>query len=79
MRLQKDSQFNENQRLHLETKKLEEKSDTYPPDTCVLIGDSILNSVIEENLSNDPSVKVRTFPGPTVDGLSHHALPITGK
>lgn len=62
MRLQKDSQFNENQRLHLETKKLEEKSDTYPPDTCVLIGDSILNSVIEENLSNDPSVKVRTIP-----------------
>ena len=79
MRLQKDSQFNENQRLHLETKKLEEKSDTYPPDTCVLIGDSILNSVIEENLSNDPSVKGRTFPGATVDGLRHHALPITGK
>ena len=79
MRLQKDSQFNENQRLHFETKKLEEKSDTYPPDTCVLIGDSILNSVIEENLSNDPSVKGRTFPGATVDGLRHHALPITGK
>ena len=79
MRLQKDSQFKENQRLHLEKKKLEENSDTYPPDTCVLIGDSILNSVIEENLSNDPSVKGRTFPGATVDGLRHHALPITGK
>lgn len=65
--------------MHLEKKKLEEKSDTYLPDTCVLIGDSILNSVIEENLSNDPSVKGRTFPGATVDGLRHHALPITGK
>ena len=75
MRLQKDSQFKENQRLHLEKKKLEEKSDTYPPNSCVLIGDSILNSVIDEN----PSVKVRTFPSATVDGLRHHALPITGK
>ena len=79
MRLQKDSQFKENQRLHLEKKKLEEKSDTYPPNSCVLIGDSILNSVIDEKLSNDPSVKVRTFPSATVDGLRHHALPITGK
>ena len=42
------------------------------------MGDSILN-VIERNLSNDRSVKVRKFPGGTVDDLRHHALPIIRK
>ena len=79
MRLQKDVQFKEYQRLHSEKEKLEEKSDTYPPNTCVLMGDSILNGVIERNFSNDRSVKVRKFPGATVDDLRHHALPIIRK
>ena len=79
VRLQKGVQFKEYQRLHSETKKLEEKPDTYPPNTCVLMGDSILNGVIERNLSNDRSVKVRKFPGATVDDLRHHALPIIRK
>ena len=50
VRLQKGVQFKEYQRLHSEPKRLEEKSDTYPPNTCVLMGDSILNGVIERNL-----------------------------
>ena len=79
VRLQKDVQFKEYQRLHSEKKKLKEKPDTYPPNTCVLMGDSILNGVIERNLSNDRSVKVRKFPGATVDDLRHHALPIIRK
>ena len=79
VRLQKDVQFKEYQRLHSEKKKSEEKPDTYPPNTCVLMGDSILNGVIERNLSNDRSVKVRKFPGATVDDLRHHALPIIRK
>ena len=37
VRLQKDVQFKEYQRLHLKKKKLEEKPDTYPANTCVLI------------------------------------------
>ena len=41
--------------------------------------DSILNGVIERNLSNDRSVKVRKFPGATADNLRHHALPIIWK
>ena len=61
--------------MYSEKKNLEEKPDTYPPDTCVLMGDSILNSAIERNLSNDRSVKVRKFPEATVDDLRHHALP----
>ena len=79
VRLQKDVQFKEYQRMHSEKKKSEEKPDTYPPNTCVLMGDSILNGVIERNLSNDRSVKVRKFPGATVDDLRHHALPIIRK
>ena len=43
------------------------------------MGDSILNGVIERNLSNDRSVKVRKFPGATVDDLRLHALPIIRK
>ena len=79
VRLQKDVQFKEYQRLHSEKKKLEEKPDTYPPNTCVLMGNSIVDGVIERNLSNDRSVKVRKFPGATVDDLRHHALPIIWK
>ena len=43
------------------------------------MGDSILNGVIERNLSNDQSVKVRKFPEATVDDLRHRVLPINRK
>ena len=79
MRLEKDTQFKEYQRLYSEKKKLEEKTDTYPSNTCVLMGESLLNGVIERNLTNDGSVKVSKFPGATVDDLRHHALPIIWK
>ena len=79
VRLQKDVQFKEYQRLHSEKENLEEKPDTYPPNTFVVMGDSILNGLIKRNLSNDRSVKVREFPGAIVDDLRHHALPIIRK
>ena len=41
--------------------------------------DSILNSLIERNLSNDHSVKVRKSPQVTVHNLQHHALPVIWK
>ena len=65
-RLQKDVQFK---------KMLEEKPDTYPPNTCALMDDSILNGVIERNLSNYLKFKVRKFHEATVDKLRHHAQP----
>ena len=79
VRLQKDVQFKEHQKLHKKKKKSEEKPDTYPPNTCVLMGDSMSNGVIERNLSDNRSVKVRKFPGATFDDLRHHALPIIRK
>ena len=47
VRLQKYAQFKIYQRLLSEKKTLEEKPDTYPPNTCVLLGNPILNGVIE--------------------------------
>ena len=41
--------------------------------------DSILNGVIESSLSNDRSVKVRNFPGATVEDLRHHTVLINRK
>ena len=56
-----------------------EKTHTYPPNTCVLMGDSSLNGVIERNLSNNQSVKIRKFLRATVDNLRHHTPPIIRK
>ena len=43
------------------------------------MGDSILNDAIKRNLSNDQSLKVRKFPGATVNDLRHHLLRIIRK
>ena len=43
------------------------------------MGDSILNGLIEENLSKQHNVRTRKFPGATVDGLSLHVHPILRK
>ena len=79
MRLQKDAQFNECQRLHSEEKSLEEKLDTYPPNTFVLMGESIVNGGIERDLSRDWLVKVRKFLRATINNLPHHVLPTIWK
>ena len=50
-----------------------------PPGTCVIIGDSILNGLIEENLSKQHNVRIRKFPGATVDDLNYHVHPILRK
>ena len=72
MRLQKDAQFKEDQRLYSEKKKLEEKSDTYPANTCVLIGESIVNGIIKRNLSNDRLGKFRKFLRVTTPCATYH-------
>ena len=41
------------------------------------MGDSILNSIVEEKLCGQGRlIKVKRFPGSTVDDLSHHIIPI---
>ena len=41
--------------------------------------DSILNGLIEENLSKQHHVRIRKFPGSTVDDLNYHVHPILRK
>ena len=44
------------------------------------MGDSILNSIVEETLCGQGRVvKVKRFPGSTVHDLSHHVIPIIRK
>ena len=56
------------------------KNDQWPVGIKVIVSDSILNGIAEENLFGQGClVKVKYFPGSTVDDLSHHIIPITRK
>ena len=47
--------------------------------TTVIVGDSIINSVLEQGLCGGGKVqngKVRNFPGTTADDLNHHIIPL---
>ena len=52
----------------------------YPSGTTVIIGNSIINGVIEKriNKKNRP-VKGRNFPGATVTDMEHYLIPIIQK
>ena len=48
--------------------------------TTVIVGDSMLNSIVEEKLCGQGRlIKVKRFPGSTVDDLSHYTIPIIRK
>ena len=56
------------------------KNDQWPIGTTVIVCDSILNGIVEEKLCGKGRlVKVKRFPGSTVDDLSHHIIPIIRK
>ena len=56
------------------------KNDHWPIGTTVIVGDSILNGIVEERLCGQGRlVEVKCFPGSTVDDLSHHIIPIIRK
>ena len=48
----------------------------YPNGATVIVGDSILNGVIEERINKDGPVTVRNFPGATVADMEHYLIPI---
>ena len=53
------------------------KNDQWPIRTTVIVDDSILNDIVEEKLCGQGRlVKVKRFPGSTVDDLSHHIISI---
>ena len=47
-----------------------------PQELAFIIEDSILNGLIEENISKQHNVKIRKFPRTTVDDLIYHIHPI---
>ena len=52
----------------------------WPKNTALIVGDSIINGVLEEGLcGGGRNVKVRNFPGATVDNLNHHIIPLLQK
>ena len=77
VRLQKKLEYNNYQSQQRD--KTSNDQDIYSPGTCVIIGDSILNGLIEENLSKQHNVRIRKFPGATVDDLNYHVHPILRK
>ena len=49
----------------------------YPSNTIVIAGDSIINGIREEGLSRKYGVvKVRNFPGATIEDMQHNLVPI---
>ena len=72
VRLQKKIAFNkyQSQQRH----KISQDQDIYLPGTCIIMGDSILNGLIEENISKQHNVRIRKFPGATVDDLMYIQL-----
>ena len=52
----------------------------YPSGTTIIVGDSIINGVIEERINKkDRPVKVRNFPGATVADMEHYLIPVIQK
>ena len=74
LRLQKKLEYNNYQSQQRD--KISNDQDIYPPETCVIMGDSILNGLIDENISKQHNVRIRKFPGATVDDLSYRVHPI---
>ena len=52
----------------------------WPKSTTLIVGDSIINGVLEERLcGGGRNIKVRSFPGATVDDLNHYIIPLLQK
>ena len=48
----------------------------YPSNTIIIAGDSIINGIREERLSGKNGVvKVRNFPGATIEDMQHNLVP----
>ena len=77
VRLQKKREFNKYQSQQRD--KISQGQDIYPPGNCFITEHSMLNGLIEENLSKQHNVRIRKFPGVTVDNLNYHVHPILRK
>ena len=51
----------------------------WPKGTCVVAGDSMLEGIDERKMSSKRLIKVRKFPGATIDDMQHYLVPILEK
>jgi len=52
----------------------------YPNNTTVIMGDSMLAGIDEEKLKvNYKNIKVRYFPGASINDMKHYSIPILNK
>ena len=77
LRLQKKIEYNNY--LSQQRDKISNDQAIYPPGTCVIMGDSTLSRLIDENLSNQHNVRIRKFPGAIVNDISYHVYLILRK
>ena len=52
---------------------------TWPPDTCVLMGNSIITGIDEKRLSKNHFVKLHDFRGATLADINYDVIPILKK
>lgn len=77
-----EQQNKDNEKSNKEGKDLnptENKKHPWPKGTCVIIGDSMLEGVDERKMSSKRLIKVRKFPGATIDDMRHYLIPILEK
>ena len=53
--------------------------DVWSKGTCAIVGDSILSGLQENLMSKDRSIKVRCFPGSTIDDMYFNIIPVIKK
>ena len=77
VQLQKKIEFNKYQKQQRD--KISQDQEIYPPGTSVIMGESILNGLIEENLSKQHNVRIRKYSRATLDDLNYHVHQILRK
>ena len=53
--------------------------DTWPLETILIIGDSMIHGIDEKRLSKDKVIKVRSFPGAKIDDFYNYIVPLINK
>ena len=74
-----DNEQNQHNREGKDLNQKELKKHPWPKGTCVIVGDSMLEGIDERKMSSKRLIKVRKFPGATIDDMRHYLIPILEK
>ena len=59
--------------------RMTNKQHTWKKDTTMIMGDSILSALRKYKMSRKKTIKVRTFPGATINEMKFFAVPLLKK